>query len=144
MIHFSPMKQRTLILWTLLLSLALICTQGVKLHVHNLDHDHDHDQRHSHTTVDAASEHSHLSKAHLSIDITHSDHHDETVSELDNSSYGLLKKVFNNVLTLAILVTVFSLLLPSFCQQTFLYRRDKKTNRSWRYLFSPPLRAPPL
>ena len=138
MIFFRQTKKRTLFLWALFLSVALLCAQGVKLHVHSLDHD----QQHSHIAAEA--EHSHLSEAHLSTDISHGDHHDEVVSELDVTASGLLKKVSSNSLTLALLVTVFAFLLPAFYQQTFHRRRDKDALLPWRYHLSPPLRAPPL
>ncbi len=142
MIFFRQTKKRTLFLWALFLSIALLCAQDVKLHVHNLDHNHG--QQQSHIATKAAAEHSHLSEAHLSIDVSHGDHHDEVLSELDVSSYGLLKKVSNSVLTLALLVTVFALLLAAFYRQTFHRRRDKDAILPWQYHLSPPLRAPPL
>lgn len=144
MILLRQMKKRTLFLWVFLLSTALLCAQGVKLHVHSFGQEHDHDQQYSHIAAEAVAEHSHLSEAHLSTDISHGDHHDEVVSELDASPDGLLKKVSSNILTLALLATVFILLLPTFYQQTFHRRRDKNSFLPWRYLFSPPLRAPPL
>lgn len=140
MILFLQPKKRTLFLWTLFLSIALLCAQGVKLHVHSLDHDHD--QQHSHITAKA--KHSHLSEAHLATDISHGDHHDEVVLELDVSSSGLLKKVSSNSLTLALLVTVFALLFSAFYQQTLHRRHNKYAILPWRYHLSPPLRAPPL
>lgn len=139
---FRETKKRTLYLWTILLSLALLCAQGVKLHTHDLDHNHD--QQHGHTPSEAAVEHSHLSEAHLSTDVSHDDHHDEMTSELDANPNGLLKKVSNSVLTLALLATVFILLFPGFYQQIFHRRRGKAIFIPWRYLLSPPLRAPPL
>lgn len=121
--------------------MALLCAQSVKLHVHNFDHDHD--QRHGHITAGAA-EHSHLSEAHLSTDVSHGDHHDEVVSELDASPDGLLKKASSNVVVLALLATLFTLLLPGFYQQIFHRRRDKGAILPRRYHLFPPLRAPPL
>ncbi|NOX43621.1 MAG: hypothetical protein GXP19_07805 [Gammaproteobacteria bacterium] len=141
------MKKRTLFLWTLLLSMVLLCAQGVKLHVHSLDHDYD--QTHSHIAAEAAAKHSHLSEAHLSTDISHGDHHDEMVSEVDVSPYGLLKKgllkkVSTSALTLALLATVVILLFAGFYQQIYHRRRAKDFIFRWRYLLFPPLRAPPL
>ncbi|MEN8180010.1 MAG: hypothetical protein ABFS39_15520 [Pseudomonadota bacterium] len=141
MIFFRQTTKRTSFLWALLLSVALLCAQGVKLHVHSIDHDHD--QRHGHMTTEAA-EHSHLSEAHLSSDVSHGDHHDEVVSELDASPDGLLKKVSSNVFMLALLATVFSLLLLGFYQHAFHRRSDNDAILPWRYLLSPPSRAPPL
>lgn len=141
MIFSRQTKKRTPVLWLLLLSVALLCAQGVKLHVHSIDHDHD--QRHSHIAAEAVAEHSHLSEAHFAGDVSHSDHHDELVSELDASPDGLLKNVFSNVVILALFATVLVLII-AFYQQTFHRFRNKDTFLTWRYLFSPPPRAPPL
>lgn len=122
--------------------MSLLCAQGVKLHVHSLDHDHN--QQHSHIASEAVAEHLHLSDAHLSTDVSHGDHHDKVVAELDASPYGLLKKVSNSVLTLALFATFFVFFLSGFYQQTFRHRRDKSIILPWRYRLSPPLRAPPL
>ena len=134
-------KTHALFPWILVLSIALLCTQGVKLHVHGLGHDHD--PRHSHTCPKAV-EHSHLSKPHLSTDLSHDDYHDELVSELDANPNGLLKKVSSTVLTLALFAMVLMLLLSGFNPLISHRRRDNGVNLSWRYLRSPPLRAPPL
>lgn len=142
MTFFRQTKKHTLFLWILLLSTVLLCAQGVKLHVHSFGHDHD--QRHSHIALEVEVEHSHLSEVHLSTDVSDDDHHDEAVSELDLSPSGLLKKVSNSVLTLALLATVLTLLFPGFYQQIVHRRRDKDVFLPWRYLLSPPLRAPPL
>jgi hypothetical protein len=142
MTFFRQTTKRTLFLWALLLSIALLCAQGVKLHVHSIDHDHD--RQHSHIAAEAVAEHSHLSEAHLSSDVSHGDHHDEVVSELDVSPDGLLKKASSNVVVLALLAAVFTLLLPGLYQQIFHRRRDKDAILPWRYLLSPPPRAPPL
>lgn len=137
---FRQMKTHTLSLWVLLLSMALLCTQGVTLHVHSLDHD----QQHSHASSGAATGHSHLSKPHLSTDVSHAAYHNEIVSELDISPDTLQKKVSGSVLTLVLLVAVQVLLFPGFFQRLFHRHRDRNVVFSWRYLFSPPLRAPPL
>lgn len=140
MIFFRQMKKPTLYLWTLLLSVVLLCAQGVKLHVHSFDHD----QQHSHIAAEDVATHSHLSEFHLSTDIAHIDHHGELVPEFDASPDCFLKKVSSNVLTLALLVTLFAFLLAGFYQRTFLRYRARDTIIFWRYLLSPPLRAPPL
>jgi hypothetical protein len=141
MIICRKMKKRTLYLWALVLSISLVCTQGVKRHVHSLD---EHNQQHSHITAEAPVEHSHLSKVHLSIDDSHRDHHDKVIAEFDASLYGVLKKVSNSVLTLALFTTLFIFFLSDFYPQTFHRLREKSTILLWRYRCSPPLRAPPL
>jgi len=141
--NFYPKtKKRTLYFWAILLSMALLCAQGVKFHVHDLDHDHG--QQHSHIPVEGTVEHSHLSVAHLSSDISHVDHHEEVVTEIDASQDGLLIKVSNSISLQALLATAFTLLLPGFHRYTFHSRRENDSSIPWRYYISPPLRAPPL
>lgn len=139
---YHKTKKRNLYLWAVLLSVALLCAQGVKLHVHDLNHDHD--QQHSHSPAEGTVNHSHLSVAHLSSDTSHVDHHEEVVTEIDTSQDGLLIKVSSSISLLALLATVLTLLLPGFNRYTFLPRRENGTNIPWRYHISPPLRAPPL
>lgn len=142
MILSRQTKQRTLFLWTLLLSMALLCAQDLKLHIHILGNDHN--LLLSHTTPDTTTEHSHLSKAHLTTDTSHGEHHNETPTELDLKPYSLLKKVASNLPTLAFLASVFILFFPVFYRQAFNRRRDKDILPLWQPHFSPPLRAPPL
>jgi len=140
MITLRHMKKPTLYVWAFLLSVALLCAQSVKLHVHNFV---DHDQQDNHITTELVTPHSHLSELHLSVDVSHIDHHDEVLLELDASPDGLLKKLGNNILTLALLASLFSLLLVGFYQQILRRYRDNEAIIPWRYHFSPPLRAPP-
>jgi hypothetical protein len=139
---FRKMKKRNLYFWTIMLSIALLCAQGMKLHVHDLDHGHD--QQHNHISAEGTAEHSHLSAAHLSSDISHSDHHEEIASEVYVSQDGLLIKIFNNIFLIAILASAFIVFLPAFYRYTLHRRRENGTNIPWRYHISPPLRAPPL
>jgi len=138
--YFRQTSKRTLFLWTLLLSIALLCAQGIKLHAHSLDHD----PGRGHIGFQSTADHSHLSKVHLSTNITHEDHHDEVTSEVDISLYGFMKKVSNGLLTLALFVTLFTLLYTGFYRKTFYRRSNKIVLIPWRYVNSPPLRAPPL
>ena len=64
---FRKTKPRSLLLWILLLSIALLCAQSVTLHVHGLDHGSDHElnQLHDNIAPELMSEHSHLSETHL-------------------------------------------------------------------------------
>ncbi len=142
MMIFWRTKKRTLFLLSILLSIAILCAQGVKLHVHSLDHDHE--QQHSNISSLGVAEHSDMSLAHLSADISHTDHHDEAVSEIDASPDGLLKKGASNIPEMALLAAIFTSLLLGFYQHTFHRRRDNEAIFRWRYHFSPPLRAPPL
>lgn len=120
---FRQTKTHALLPWIFSFSIALLCTQSVKLHAHGIGHDHD--QKHSHITHEVTAKHSHLSNAHLFTDISHGDHHDEPVSELDASPDGLLKKVSTSKLALALFATVLTLLFPGFYRLIFLRHRDK-------------------
>lgn len=144
MLIFSHPKKRVLFLWTLLLSMAMLCAQGVKLHVHDLDHHHQQNQQHSHTVAEVDAEHSHFSIAHLSTDTSHIDHHDELVSELDVSPDSLLQKISNSVLPLVLFSFVIILFFAVFFRPIAYLYQGNTASSPWRYLFSPPQRAPPL
>ncbi|WP_455210557.1 hypothetical protein [Kaarinaea lacus] len=123
------------------MSLSILCSQGVKLHVHGFDHGHD---SHHHDQLDASdSDHLHHNEIHFANDKTHVDHHSGIIQELDISQDGLLKKVSNVVLTLAFVAALFFILLPGLVRRTYQRRRDPKLTLPIRYLHSPPLRAPP-
>ncbi len=145
---FRQIDRRTLLLWVLLLSLALLCAQGAKLHVHNLDHgqDNHHNDYHSHThdAIDEVVDHGHLSKAHFTHDTSHNDHHDGVVSEVDVTPDGLLKNTNNNVFAIALFVLFFTLITFVSSRQSVQRCRERKLVRHSRYVLSPPLRAPPL
>ena len=129
-------------MWSLLLSLSLLCGQGIKLHVHNLDHGHDEYIGHAHA-ADQASDRSRLSKAHYAHDRSHDDHHNGVVSEVDVTPDGVLKNLSGNTLTLALFALLFTLLLSAPSLQVVHRYRESKPILYGRYLLSPPLRAPP-
>lgn len=140
MIHFQHMKKRSLFLWVLLLSIALLCAQGVNLHLHGFGHE----QGHS-VAPEFTVEHSYQSGIHLTTDTSHSDHHDEVISELDASPQALLKKISSNGSMQTIFIITFTFLFHRFYVLTFHRRRyDDDLIIAWRYILSPPLRAPPL
>lgn len=140
--HFRQMKKSTLLIWTLLLALAILCAQGVKLHVHNFGHDHE--QQFSSISPEVVTEHSHLSDIHLTTDISHADHHDEVISEQNASPQALLKQISSYGSMLAIFVITFILILYSAYVVTVHRRFDINIAIARRYILSPPLRAPPL
>ncbi len=129
--YFRQLNRRTLLLWSLLLSLALLCAQGATLHIHS---DQTHNGDHDHIAAP-------LNKPHSALDISHNEHHDG--SEIDLSADGLLKNTLNKVFTIALFTLFFTLLIFSSSRQfTHHYRKNKLILYSY-YLFSPPLRAPP-
>ncbi|MCK5649430.1 MAG: hypothetical protein KAI22_11180 [Gammaproteobacteria bacterium] len=140
MILFRQIKKRTLFLWVLLLSTALLFAQSMTLHVHTFDHE----QEYSHDSTEVAIEHIHLTEAHLSTDISHGDEHDQIMSEVDVSQDGLMKKVSSNLIMLALFTIVLTILTSHFYLRIFYRYRDNDAAIPWRYLLSPPLRAPPF
>lgn len=143
--YFRQLQKPTLLLWTLYLSVAILCAQGVKLHVHGFEHEHGsshHDQ--IDVGIDTGTtDHSHVVGIHLSNDITHVDHHGGVIPEVDISPDGLLKKVSSVVLTLALVAIFFTLFLPGLIRESNQYYRNTKLRLSRHYYYSPPLRAPP-
>ena len=143
MILSHQTTKRSRYFWNVILSFALLCAQGVKLHVHSLDHASKQNHTHNHMVFEDTASHSHLSIAHYSTDLSHSDYHDEVVSEMDASPHGLLEKVSNSVRTLALLAVFLTLFCLYFYRNLLYKRLLNGTVIHWRYLFSPPLRAPP-
>ncbi|MCF6336458.1 MAG: hypothetical protein L3J84_00695 [Gammaproteobacteria bacterium] len=131
-------------MWALLLSLALLCAQGTKLHVHNLDHGHNNHliNDHTHDAIDKAANHSYLSKAHFTHDTSH-DHHGSVVSEVDISPDGVLKNTNNSVFSIALFALFFTLITFISSRQLVQRCRESKLTLHSDYLLSPPLRAPP-
>ena len=129
-------NKRTLLLLSVLLSLSLLCSQGVGLHVHSLDHGHG-------DSIHQAGEHAHLSEAHFAQDSSHNDHHDGTVSEVDISPDSLLKTPSNNIFSIALIAFLFISVVFVSSQQWVHRRRESKLILHRRYVLSPPLRAPP-
>ena len=142
--YLRKTSKSTLHLWVVLLALALLCAQGVKLHVHALDHDHHQHDHHTHKNELLASDHSHVSIAHLSLDNSHSDHHDKVIYESDACPDCLLTKVSSKLPLAALLAVLFTLLLMGVCRLAFVQRRDIFVFFSRRCHFTPPLRAPPV
>ena len=140
MLFFRQLQKPTSLLWTLVLSITILCAQGVKLHVHNFDHEHGshHDQ------IDIGNiDHLHGHEIHLANDVSHIDHHEGSIPELDVSPDGLLKKVSNSVLALAALALFLIVFVPRLTRETFQQYYYSKLRLSRPCYYSPPLRAPP-
>lgn len=136
-------KKSTLYLWVISLSIALLCAQGVKFHVHTLDHDHHHDDQ-NHPDQLTVAEHNHVSIAHLSADNSHSDHHDQVIYESDACPDCLLTKISSKAPFTVLLAALFILLLTGVCRHTYVRRQDDDITILRRSYFAPPLRAPPV
>jgi len=142
---FRKSKKSALYFWVIFLSTALVCAQGVTLHVHVIDHDHH--QLHSHDNLlgqSSSVEHTHISIAHLSADSSHSNHHNQVIYESDACPDCLLTKISSKAPLAALLSVLFLLLLISVYRHTYERRREDNILRLFRFHFMPPLRAPPV
>lgn len=140
--YLRKTKKSTLSLWALLLSLALLCAQGVKLHVHSLSHEHH--NHHDHQGQLSEGDHTHISIAHLSLDNSHSDYHDQVIYESDACPDCLLTKISTKVPLTALVSVLFILLLIGVYRLAYERRRDNNFLFSCWFYFTPPLRAPPF
>lgn len=116
-------------MWSVLLILSLLCSQDVVLHAHDYSHE--------------AGDHGYLSKIH-SADLSHHEHHDLILYEVETNSDGTLKNVSNTLLALTIFILSFRLIQACFLRQVTYHHRQGKPILYEHYLLSPPLRAPPL
>lgn len=135
---FRKIDKRILIAWTVLLSLLMLSAQGVTLHVHSFDHD----SHQGHHSIDNINGHSHIGGAHLSLDSSHQDHHDETTTVID-ACPDCLKQVASNLLMAALIGIVLFLPVPGLYRNKFPINRGN-VSLPRRFHLIPPLRAPPL
>jgi len=134
--YFRQINNRTLLLWSLLLSFSLLCAQEMNLHTHDFKHGH-------FDTMEAGSNHHQFIKVHLSHDTSHYDHHNGEISDIDISPIGVLKSAKVRIFALALITFILLLVMRSTSQQLILSRRKNKLVFYKRYILSPPLRAPP-
>lgn len=134
--NFFNTHKQTYVIWAIFLSLAIVCAQSVKLHVHDMDH--------THKPVELVNAHSHDSEFHLSVDSSHAEYHHQVKSEMDLGLKALLKDISGKVLLLALLVTVIAYHLHRLFSPVYWCRPGSPSGVPWRYRLGPPLRAPPL
>jgi hypothetical protein len=113
------------------LVIALVCIQGMRLHMHT--------DTHTSSTPD----HAHLGQAHFSYDASEAEHPDEGAT-IDLSQQGLLKKSSLGSLAIALLMALFVLWLPRLCAHA-LRRRNHTALFIPGYASLPPTSCgPPL
>ena len=131
--------------WLSLLILVLVCNQGATLHVHSLEHHHSHGITHGADLIDAVlpdHDHKDVALAHLSMDESHADHHQQVLSETDVSPDSVLSKLFGKLLLAALLLV---LLFTALLSKAHLgYCANASVSLFWRPHLVPPLRAPPV
>lgn len=138
--YFRHITKRTLLRWSLLLSIALLCAQTVGLHVHM---DYGHDGLHAHAAHEMQ-DHTHLNTIHFAYDIAHDIHPDNSVAtEIELYPEGLLKNS-NTVFAIALVIFFVTLVIASVLRVWNFCGRDSKLVLHKHYTLSPPLRAPPL
>ncbi len=138
MIFFRKTNKQILLLGSLLLSLALLCAQGVTLHTHDIT---SHDTKH-HNNEHLQLDHKHSNKTHLAHDDSH-EHHGSITSVLNITPEGLLKSTSNHVLFI-VLFSFFIIFTAFSTSQQFIHHyRKNKLNLRLLHTLSPPLRAPP-
>lgn len=131
-----------------MLPVAMLATQGLKFHVHYLDHSHSSSdpQHHSHDIDPALLEdsisHKHISHAHLSNDSSHADQHTDFSFESNVSAEYLLGKLLSKLSFNALLCS--PLCLHGQLQELPLSGTEIDHFVPHRFNFRPPLRAPPL
>ena len=141
---FRQTNKRILLLWSVLLALMLLCAQGVKLHAHDLGHGDEHHSSDGHIhAIEATGDHGYLSKVHFAHDTSHSEHHDDVVSEIDISPDGLLKNTNNSVFAIMLFALFFILMVLISSRQLIQRCRESQLILRSCQIFSPPLRAPP-
>lgn len=145
---FRQMKKSTQLLWIVILSVALLFAQGITFHLHGTvqEHNHSFEAEYHHTSIQEAPEHLHFSQPHSVIDSSHGDqHHDNTV-EFDIKQDGLLNKLSISPILLGFLVVLLTLhVIINYVRSFCLYRDDDNVSLiTCRFLFAPPLRAPPF
>lgn len=144
MMNFSRQCDNPItICWIALLTIVLACGQNFKFHVHDLDHypiqEHGNDE-----PIMAVSDHGHSTIMHLSIDLSHADHHGGLAHEIEAfQEIAVLQSSFH--LPSHDLLLFFTLIfLPSVY---FLYfrrmRRIKEPPVRPPSYLTPLLRAPP-
>jgi len=138
--YFRQINKQTLLIWSVLLSFSLLCAQEMSLHTHDLEHANE--QSHLYA-IENGNDHKHFSAAHFSHDISHDDHHNSEISEVDISPVGVLKNTKTQIFALALIVFIFILVNYYAPRQLIISRRKSRYVIHKRYILSPSLRAPP-
>lgn len=130
-------------LWVLVLSALLLLTQGVELHIHDVDHQpmqhHDDEQN-----MILDSDHHHTVIKHPSFDSSHADHHDFVMNEFDTVPVAIQQQASSILSPMDVMVTLLWLLIAGVSPSYRLWARQiTPPPLERRYHLIPPLRAPP-
>jgi hypothetical protein len=141
MVSYRPFYRFVMLFWVTLLSLAILCAQGTRLHIHFVDCGKIPSTNSEHMQTPTG--HHQHAKVHLVSEKAHWMHTSDGLSVLDMSPEGLLTKSFGIALLLAIFVSLLILYVPVLAPLTFRRQQDCQVKVRHQYNLSPPLRAPP-
>ena len=141
--YFRSLNSSTVFVWIALLSVALLATQNLQFHIHDLDH-HPSQSDHHASTIAPLVEHEHTDLMHLSIDSSHADHHDSVIVETDAG----LDRIFQQLSSKAWSIDLLFICLVLLILFRQIFRRSAIRHASGvsprpRFHLIPPLRAPP-
>ena len=138
MTSYRPQIDRLAPMWVVILSLMLLWSQGVRLHVHSYAHEHE--------RLSASDRHcalDHGSEVHLAIAAQDAEHHADVMSELDISPEGIPAHAGVQLFVWGLL-TILILFEPLIRKGLVIPRHTIHWRLPWRFhVLSPPLRAPP-
>ena len=134
-------QKSTLLLWAVLLSVTLLCTQHLQFHIHSLDHE---PYQHHDDLLSNNGDHSHVATKHLSIDASHQDHHDEVMLEMDASPDSIAKPTSVQIPSIDLLILYILLFALGVCRSLGYKTRPFAEGLLQRHFYLiPQLRAPP-
>ena len=141
--YFRSLNSSTVFVWIVLLSVALLVTQNLQFHIHDLDHDPGQSNHHA-STIAAPVEHEHTDLMHLSIDSSHADHHDSVIVGTDAG----LDRIFQQLSSKAWSIDLFFICLVLLILFRQIFQRSTIRHACGvlprqRFHLIPPLRAPP-
>ena len=135
---FRSHNSSTLFIW-----IALLVTQNLQFHIHDLDHDPGQSDHHA-STIAVPAEHGHTDLMHLSIDTSHADHHDFVIVEMDASLDRIFQQFSSKASSIGLLAVCLVLLI--LFRQILLrciIRHACAVLPRQRFYLTPSLRAPP-
>lgn len=139
---YRSYQKPTLLLWAILLSITLLCTQHLQIHIHSLDHE---TSQHHDNLLSNNSDHSHMAATkHLSFDSSHPNHHDDVMAEMSASPDSIVQLSSTQIPSIDLLI-LYILLFALGAYRSLNHKiRPFAARLLKRYFYLiPQLRAPP-
>jgi beta-lactamase regulating signal transducer with metallopeptidase domain len=142
-LHATWSSSKACPVWAFVLCVVVAFAPSAKLHIHELDHEPLGGANTLAVLANSSPLHSHATEVHAAANLSHDDHHDGVVTDIEASPKGLTK-VLVNVLVMALFVIITLIVLIN--ATGLLYTRPVDSTRSSpaRYHLVQPVRAPPL